>query len=548
MALNSTHPLWDAFHEDWTLMRDAYAGERVVKAKGEKYLPATPAQILDGMKAKTDLGSKNYEAYKMRAVFHDYVSDAVEFYIGLLHQKPPTIELPDAMKVLLEKASNKGEGLETFLRRINEQQIVTGRLGLLLDFPENPDPTNPMPYLAMYTGESVKNWDDSDDHEGANALNLVVLDESNFERQVDFVWRTVEKYRVLLLDTPAVEESSQPQAEGEAEVKREELKRVYLTGVFEVREAGNTINKALMKPPLFRGQPLEKIPFVFINSKDIIASPDNPPLLGLGRLAMTIYRGEADYRNQLFLQGQDTLVVIGGIIENDDATSEGVRVGAGARLDVNLGGDAKYVGVSATGLPEVRQAIQADKDRANIKSGQLASKQTGQKESGESLKVRLGSQTATLFQIAKAGAAGLQQILRIAAEWMGQDPEKVIVTPNLEFGDFNVDGKEIVDLMTARTMGAPLSLESIHAIQVERGLTVMSFEEEQEKIAEEDAGKAAANAALGLDPTGQVIPDPSLVTAENPTGDPKHPSVDPAKGGKRPGKGSPAGGKGPASA
>lgn len=542
MALNSTHPLYDAFREDWVLMRDCYAGERVVKHKGTMYLPATPAQLLDKVDKVDSLGWKSYQAYKTRAVFHDYVADAVEFYIGLLHQKPPTIELPDAMKPLLEKASNKGEGLETLLRRINEQQIVTGRLGLLLDFPENPDPGKPMPYIAMYAGEHIKNWDDSDDSEGVNALNLVVLDESAFERQVNLVWKSVEKYRVLLLDTPAVESIQNAQEiDNEAEVGQ--VKRVYMAGEFVLHTSGNTINKESMKIPLFRGQPLDKLPFVFINSKDIIATPDNPPLLGLGRLCMTIYRGEADYRNQLFLQGQDTLVVIGGMTDAEDTTGEGVRVGAGARLDINLGGDAKYVGVSATGLPEVRQALQADKDRAAIKSGQLASKQTGQKESAESLKVRLGSQTATLFQIAKAGAAALQQILRIGAEWMGQDPEKVVVTPNLEFGDFNIDGKEIVDLMSARTMGAPLSLESIHAVQVERGLTVMSFEEEMDKIAEEDAGKAANNAALGLDPTGQVIPDPKLVTPDNPTGDPAK-----APGAKGDGKGPPAGGKGPASA
>ncbi|MBD4208505.1 hypothetical protein GUH47_21445, partial [Xanthomonas citri pv. citri] len=48
--------------------------------------------------------------------------------------------------------------------------------------------------------------------------------------------------------------------------------------------------------PTIRGKTLNRIPFVFINSKDIVARPDDPPLLGLVNLALAIYRGDADYR------------------------------------------------------------------------------------------------------------------------------------------------------------------------------------------------------------------------------------------------------------
>src|ERR1041385_8913647 len=98
MALNSVHPQYTKFKQDWKIMRDTYAGERVIKSMGTEYLPATPSQILDGIKKTTDIGYQNYMAYLQRAVFHDYVSDAVESYIGLLHQKPAVFELPAAME------------------------------------------------------------------------------------------------------------------------------------------------------------------------------------------------------------------------------------------------------------------------------------------------------------------------------------------------------------------------------------------------------------------------------------------------------------------
>ena len=103
MALNSTHPTYDASLEDWELLRDAYGGERVVKARGTKYLPATAAHILDGQGSNNPnaKGEKDYQAYKQRAVFPDYVREAVEHYIGMLHQKPAQIELPKVSRKVL---------------------------------------------------------------------------------------------------------------------------------------------------------------------------------------------------------------------------------------------------------------------------------------------------------------------------------------------------------------------------------------------------------------------------------------------------------------
>lgn len=163
MALNSTHPDYAANLPNWELMNDAYEGEAHVKSKTFKYLPATQSMHLDGLKLPDDIGSKSYAAYLTRAVFPDYVSDAVEMYIGLLHSKPPTIELPAQMEPLRERATSEGESLEALLRRINEHQLVRGRLGLLLDLPLNPDPTQPLPYIALYAGDAPINWDTSND-------------------------------------------------------------------------------------------------------------------------------------------------------------------------------------------------------------------------------------------------------------------------------------------------------------------------------------------------------------------------------------------------
>lgn len=530
MAINSEHPYYTEFQEDWTTMRDLYRGERVVKRKGEHYLPATSGMHIDGMghdnQSKPKHGQRAYDAYKRRAYFADLVKEAVEALIGMMHQKPATFELPPQMESLVEKCTLQGEGLQELLRRINTEQLTTGRIGLLADLPavapaptpgQQSDVTQVVPYIAWYIAEAIINWDEADEQEGYHALNLVVLNESGFVRQDDFTWKEIQKYRVLKLgDIKAVEQTG-----------------AYAMGVFSNTQGANNIayNDSEMKTPMLRGATLDVIPFVFINTKDIVATPDDPPLLGLGKLTLAIYRGDADYRQTLFMSGQDTLVVVGGVRKPSGdgvADDEPLRTGSGARIDVEVGGDAKYIGITANGIGEMRSSLENDRNAAAQKAGRLV--QSGpakQDESGEALKTRITAQTATLNQIAVAGAKGLENLLKTMGLWMGlAQPviDKIKVTPNLEFADFALVAADIVQLMTAKSMGAPLSNESIHAIMVDRGITQMSYEDEMELV---EAQIASLPTTPGANIPG-TLPDPG---AANPEDDNSDPNKDPIKNG-----------------
>lgn len=502
MALESVHPQYADHASDWEEMRDLYKGERHVKSKGEKYLPATKSMKLDGMGqtgSVPNLGQEVYNAYRVRALLPDYVKEAVEAFIGMLHHKPPTIELPAALEPLREAATMFAEPLEVLLRRMNEEQLVTGRLGLLADLPAEPDPTNPMPYIALYIAEAGRNWDDSSIDNGEADLNLVVLDESGYRRD-GFDWVQITKFRVLDLFR-----------EGDDEEARARVDPVYRSGAFEVVGGGSpTYVESDMTTPMIRGVTLDEIPFVFVNSKDITTSPDEPPLLGLARLALAIYRGEADYRQSLFMQGQETLVITGdrkraagdaapGEVDgiNTLGDAEPLRTGAGSLIELEVGGTAEYIGVNSQGLSEQRSSLENDRRRADAKSGSLAAESAATQESGKAKEVRIAAQTASLRQIALSGAAGLEWLLKITARWMGTNPDEVKVTPNLEFGALALLPKDIIDAMTARSMGAPLSLESIHALAVDTGLTTLDFKTEQAKADEERASETPPPTGTG---------------------------------------------------
>lgn len=478
-SITTKHPLYESCEDDWITMRDLYKGERAIKAKGERYLPPTASMVLDGYGAKqpsTNIGNTAYEAYKVRAVVPDYVKDAVEAAIGIMHRKPATFELPTLMKPLIESVTATGEGLQLLLRRINEEQLVSGRLGLLADMAANlsDEYKDALPYISLYQAESIINWDDAVSSESVRSLNLVVLNESGFERKDVFEWEQVEAYRVLQY--------------GDVSINEQPLTSVYLSGVFTNDSGSLEYNLANMKPPMRMGAVLNEIPFAFINSKDVTSTTDEPPLLALGRIALTIYRGEADYRQNLYMQGQDTLVVIGSVSNPSGlpGQDEAIRTGAGSRIDVDTGGDAKYIGVQSEGLAEQRSALENDRKRAETKAGQLVDAQGNKQESGEALKVRIAALTATLNQIALAGAAGLESVLRSIARWVGADPLQVKVIPNTDFSDPDFPAEDLMKLITARTMGAPISIKTIHDLMVTKKLTTLTLEDELKLISEEN--------------------------------------------------------------
>lgn len=497
-GLEATHPQYDGFVDAWVTMRDLYDGERAVKAKRDRYLPPTPSMLLDGFgKGESKIGEKIYAGYLQRALFPDYVNDAVQALVGMLNHKQATIELPKVLEPLLNDATLQHESLHDLLRRIHTEQLTTGRIGLLADLPAAPAATAPtpdgaaapapvLPYIATYIAEAIRNWDEADDQEGYIASNLVVLNESGFSRQADFTWKTFKRYRVLQLGVLAANEDDTGGS-------------TYTMGVFDDLTGALSYSEAGMQTPLYRGKKLTEIPFVFVNTRDLMATPDLPPLEGLGKHVLAIYRGEADYRQSLFMTGQDTLVVVGGVRLPDGTAGlddDAIRTGAGSRIDVDIGGDAKYIGVSPNGLSEQRQSLENDRKYAQMKSGQLIEGKSKQ-ESGEALKTRLTAQTATLNQIALTSAKALENLLKLIARWVGANDEEVKVAPNMEFGELNLTATDIQGLMAARLTGAPLSKKSIHALMVEKRLTSMTYEDEMEQIQEEDADMPRVAAGAG---------------------------------------------------
>lgn len=455
--LSNVHPEYQCMESAWTQMRDCWSGQQAVKSAGQRYLPATSGMVEDGMVedglSGNGKGALAYNAYLTRALFHSFVSDAVDTMLGMIWNKPPLYEIPTQLEYLLQKATTGGEGLKQLHRSINRQQLVTGRIGILVDLPATAGTGEPRPYLAPYFAERVINWDAGfRGQTEVETLNLVVLDECGPVRVNTFGWDTKQQFRVLMLGSPDGNES-----EG-----------IYRYGVFQ--GDGNqaaSFDFSKMIAATSRGTPFDHIPFTFINANSTLSTPCDPPLLGLSDLSLAIYRLEADYRQALFMQTQDTLFTKGF----SDSEQKPLRTGAGARIHSNVkDADAKFIGVASQGLPELRTARENDLKMAASKAGELMDASSRARESGTALEMRIGTKTSLMGEIAISAAEGMERILRDVGRWVGvKDLNTIVVKPNLEFASREFAALDFRNLVEAKMLGAPFSFEALHKWSVERG-------------------------------------------------------------------------------
>lgn len=402
-------------------MRDAFDGEDCVKAKGEKYLP-----MKSGTAAIADpaLKKQSYDAYRLRAEFPELVAPTVRGSVGVMLKQQASIELPKSMDFLRERATQDGLTIEALHRRIAIELMVTGRYGVLPGID-----SAGVPYLAGYAAESIINWDSTN-----NSPDYVVLDESGYVRnRENGAWEIQHKYLECKLDD-AGNFYSQVWLENEQ--------------TFAPQEPVVAADR--------RKRPLKLFPFVFFSTNDLSAALDDVPLYGLGRIAVRIYRLDADYTFALHMTSEPTPYVTGfsdaKTAEKDGQLPKGI--GASTLWVLPENGTAGFLEFSGQGIGAQKAAIGDALNEAVAFGSQILVDTSKSAESGDAIQLRLGNRHSLLHLIALNSAAGLERALKNIAVWLGEDPDKVKVTPNLEFFDKPLDAQSLTALVENWLKGA----------------------------------------------------------------------------------------------
>lgn len=491
MAVDTLHPEYEARQRDWELVRDALEGERVVKGRRQRYLPAPPGMAVTSNELLASTGKRTtdqaYNFYLSFAEFPEIVEPALTGFQGIIHAREPRVNLPSRMEYLEESATPEGFSLQVLWQTITREILSGGRVGLLADVSQDDNVR-----IVPYSVENIINWQERPPRLGGGAFFVVIRelkqvaeeddagDEDDFKTEQRRFWRELRMnegvYQTRLWKDPAgtrlerttntiTPSTSASGEQGEPEV-------VQVEG-----QDWTTIQLV--------GKSFDHIPFLSVNALDVGFEYGSVPILPMTRRAYSVYRLTADYRRSLYMKG-DPQPYVAGITEEEIPP----RIG-GEGIWQFESADAKpgYLDIDGEGIPLTRQAIQDELERFDQEGGKLLST-TQRPESGEALAMRLLAHQVTLRNVVINAGNGFQQALRGIAEMFGLDAEQVTFEPDLDFASPVMTGVDASEWAKAQKLGFPISSETLHSLARRGGVTEKTFDEEVEAIEDDPLAMA----------------------------------------------------------
>lgn len=482
MPISSVHPTYKDQIEDWETMRDALSGDQAIRAKIRRYLPPPPGMDLRGSGDINDiLGmsakgiQSRYSHYGSFAEWPEIVQMTLNAIQGLIHEKPPTVELPKELEYLIETATPSGDTLQELWESITRELFSAGRIGLLSEIVDDKQ------FMCPYIAESVINWHVLPKIQGGNATLVVLQEVKSIPTAEDrYEHEEIIRYRELELFVEHFEngEHGAPQYRVRIwEAKKDKDPAVLVSEL--------TDENGWILPQLF-GKPFEEIPFTISNANDRTFKFGPLPLIQAARRAISIFRKTADYFRSLYNKG-DPQAVIFGIAKEDAPTSIG---GSQIWTFEEPEGSAKYLDIDGDGIPLQAAAIKDQYERFEQETGRLIASDDGSQAaaSGEAIRRTTANQQVSVKSLVINAAAAVQAHLRLMAKQGGRDDatlEAILFTANLDFAEPLMTGKEFMDYVMAKNAGGPISLETLHELARRHKITDKTFEDETAEIEKE---------------------------------------------------------------
>lgn len=384
------HPEYQYYRSDWDKCRDVYYGGRVVKDKGEVYLPRLSEQ-----------SHEEYYLYKDRALFFSILSKTISAFIGMVMTRPPVVRFPELMSGYFEDQNSQRQFYEIVTDLLTEL-LITGRAGVLVDAPVGGGKYD----LKIYNAESVINWGDG----------FYILEESNYVRGENFAQELRVSERILLLNDGRYEQV--------------------------MTSDGSVV------VPTMKGRALDYIPFFVVSPIGISDIIQKPPLLDIVDINISHYRTSADLEHGRHFTGLPTPILIGA------ESNVKLRVGStSAWVLPDSNSDAKYLEFTGVGLGALERAlVEKQTQMASLSARMLDNSRYGS-EAVDTVRLRYMSEVAGLTTLVRTVESVLTRGYRIIAESVGANPDDVYISFNKDFLDDRLTTREVLDLVSAYQTG-----------------------------------------------------------------------------------------------
>lgn len=415
MPVDSRHPQYEKYADQWRKCRDCIEGEETVKRAKTRYLPKIEGQ-----------DDARYAAYLQRALFFNATDRTSQALSGFLFRKQPAIS-PDNEKKFYDGLVLSGN-FDDFLKTVVGEVIEVGRVGILCDAD-----ANGALKLVMYRAEDIINWELTGDY-GDKTLNRVALREFVTYRSEEdkFVLKARRQYRVLEMRENRYEQ------------------RIY----------SETKNKKLVLTetivPQKNGAFLDFIPFETINAEHEGFSVGKPILIDLVNVNLSHYRSSADLE-----QGRHYTALPTPVAAGFDPDQTELKIGAGvAWISDNPQAKATFLEFTGQGLKALEIAMTEKAAMMAVLGARILEPQKKAVEAADTYKIRHSGEQSILAGIAANVENGITRAVRICREWVGYaDADKFQVKLNRDYAVTEANA-QLVASMFAALQGAAISDET----------------------------------------------------------------------------------------
>ncbi len=450
---------------NWDFVQACYSGTDSIKDRkaAQTYLPMLRREREEFLKSPDQI-SRHYELRKSFACFENFFKPVIDDIVGIMQKNEPTVkfgvdddsESPEEVREIRWYGNQYNDGLTGLKYRLNFNQALYGRYGLLLDIVTDPDGLNPKfciteyPALKIYDGEARKERPDRPE-----TLRFVLLNESTyvFNRESKD-HEMLNRWRVLGLDAHGRYYQSVLESTGNGHQAE------WLKFDLDNPPADRTFY------PMFKGRFLNFIPFTVCNVNRIGFNEwQNPPYEDVAHIAVNNYQIDSIYKQALQNHATPTLVVSNASNESEKVYLGGVIWAKGAGSNpVNV----SLLETSGNGLAEMRSAKEFGKSALKYSSIRDLLDGAGAGASGEAIKLRTASGTANIAAMDNAGALAIEEQLVYAAIWAGATPEeamdRITFRADTSYLDSEVQLQSVVGMIQMNQQTRTLSNEALYRL------------------------------------------------------------------------------------
>jgi hypothetical protein len=413
----------------------------------------------DGMR-RSEHGYQRFCDFIYRAKYYPYPQETRDQALGMIQNEPPIIELPAQLEFMRDNATANYESLEKVMSITNSEQMVTSRVGLLLSVTGDSN----APYnIYFYKAETIIDWNVKLNEDGEKEADWVVLETGD---KVD----DKPVYQVLYIEQDGFY----------AMYKTTNKDSEY--GVYGMND-DEMIPESWVQPRV-KETPINKIPFVVINVQRLGYEFEKPFLEPLSDASVKLFQASARLEDNLEWGGKSTLFTQNYAMGKD----ERVVVGNGAVNKTSAeSANAHYATAGVDGIEPSRKDVEEKKKDCSDLGVDLVNQGV---ESGVALAARTNIKTASLKTLAKTGAEGTEQLLKIGSEWIGANPDEVNITANTSFSDPQYTADDLVK-MSMLVRNGDMSKEAFFNILKKMGLTIADIIDDEDLQKEIEAQTGA---------------------------------------------------------